>query len=79
MRGNLGGVGFPKGATVETERTAEVVEQGRVKYFHDEEDEECLAINVAGLSVDRGETLWIWGHKPKSIGALPLIAHRATQ
>jgi len=52
-----------------TKRTAgEVVEQERVKYFHDDEDEECLAITVTGLNLDRDGILWIWVHKPKPIG-----------
>ncbi|MFW6116263.1 MAG: hypothetical protein ACOC6F_00915 [bacterium] len=43
----------------------EVTEPGRIGYYHDENDEECLAVDVRGLALEKGGILWVWPYVPK--------------
>jgi len=47
--------------------TDEIIELERMRYYHDEDDEECLAIDILGLELDKGGVLWVWAYKPRPV------------
>jgi len=47
----------------------EITDPGRIGYYVDENDRQCLAVNIEGLALEKDETVWIWVHKPQRLGS----------
>ncbi len=42
----------------------EITEKERIKHYYDQGND-CLAIDITGLDLEKGGCLWVWAYKPK--------------